>query len=120
MRQAFVQEAILVVQPDIDLRAPGGAITAELCGDWEHEGPCPLAPHHTRADRVGEQVHVRVLFAAEPDQESTVRQRIGLALAGGRGQGPDGTVARWELSTSQPGEVTADETDHAQRLTNTR
>jgi len=43
MRQAFAHEAILVVQPQADLRAPGAAITVALCGHWEHQPPCPLA-----------------------------------------------------------------------------
>ena len=34
--------------------APGGAITVALCGSWDHEPPCPLAPHHTRAHRSGD------------------------------------------------------------------
>ena len=30
--------------------APGAAVTVALCGHWEHPPPCPLAPHHTRAE----------------------------------------------------------------------
>ncbi|HKS98048.1 MAG TPA: hypothetical protein VJT31_00835 [Rugosimonospora sp.] len=116
MRLAFAHEAILAMPDGADLRAPGGAITVELCGHWDHEPPCPLAPHHTSAERVGDEVRVRTLFAAEPDAEQTVRQRIDRALSGGRCQGPDGSVTRWRLQASRPGEVTAEEHAHGERL----
>jgi hypothetical protein len=117
MRHAFAHEAVLVMQQDADLRAPGAAITAALCGHWDHQPPCPLAAHHTRAERVGDQVHLRTLFATEPDAEDIVRQRIDHALSGGQLQGPDAVITRWQLYTSRPGEVTADEASHAERLT---
>lgn len=107
------------MQLDADLRGPGAAITVALCGHWDHQPPCPLAPHHTRAERVGDQVHLRTLFAAEPDTEPVVRQRIDLALSGGQLQGPDGVTTCWQLSTSHRSSVTAEETDHAERLTRT-
>jgi hypothetical protein len=116
MRQAFVHEAIVVMPPDADTRAPGAAITVELCGHWEHEPPCPLAPHHTTAERVAGEVLLRTLFAAEPSAEEVVRQRIESALSRGRLAGPDGTATSWELRTSRPSEVTTGEADHAARL----
>ncbi len=102
--------------PDADLRAPGAAITAALCGHWDHQPPCPLAAHHTRTKRVGDRIHLRTLFATEPDSESTVRQHIDPALSSGQLQGPDGVITSWQLSGSQPSRVTAEETDHAERL----
>ena len=117
MRHAFAHEAVLVMQPDADLRAPGAAITVALCGHWDHQPPCPLAAHHTRAERTGDRVRVRTLFAAEPEAEQIVRQRIDQALSAGHLEGPDAVVTHWRLDTSQPSEVTAEETDHAERLT---
>jgi hypothetical protein len=38
------------MEPDADMRAPGAAVTVALCGHWDHEPPCPLAPHHVRVD----------------------------------------------------------------------
>ena len=106
------------MQPDADLGAPGAAITAALCGHWDHQPPCPLAAHHTRAERVGDQVHLRTLFATEPDAEHVVRQRIDHALSGGQLHGPNAmTTTHWQLRTSQRSEVTADEASHAERLT---
>ena len=116
MRQPFAHEAVLVMAPDADTRAPGAAITTELCGHWEHEPPCPLAPHHTTAERVDGEVSLRILFAAELDASDTVRERIDLALSRGYLLGPDSTETRWEVLASRPSEVTADETDHAARL----
>src|SRR5436309_2113653 len=98
-----------------DDRAPGGAITVALCGSWEHEPPCPLAPHHTRADRTGEEVRLRILFAADQVDETRVRSGIEGALARGTGDTPDGGVARWRLLSSAPSAVRPEEEDHAER-----
>jgi hypothetical protein len=117
MRQAFAHDAVLIMAADADAQAPGAAITVALCGHWQHEGPCPLAPHHTRAERINGEVRLRTLFAAEPELERTVRQRIDLALSGGQLPGPGGATTRWQLSTSRRSEVSAEETDHAERLT---
>jgi hypothetical protein len=116
MRQPYAHDAVLDMPPDADVRAPGAAITVALCGYWNHEPPCPLAAHHIRAERVGDQVHLRVLFATEPDNEPVVRQRIDAALSQGELAGPDETATRWRLRTSQAGEVTAAEAGHAGRL----
>ena len=51
MRQAFAHDAVVVLDAGGDDRAPGGAITVELCGHWDHEPPCPLAAHHTGVRR---------------------------------------------------------------------
>jgi hypothetical protein len=117
MRQAFAHEALLLMAPDADTRAPGAAITTALCGHWEHQPPCPLAAHHTRADRSDGEVGLRILFAAEPDLEDAVRQRIDLALSRGQLPGPEGGHTRWQLRLSRRSEVLPEETDHATRLT---
>ncbi len=119
MRQAYAHEAVLALSPGTDERAPGAAVTAALCGHWEHEPPCPLAPHHVRAGRAGgeaaDALHVRILFAAEPEAEREVRDRIDLALAG-QWPLPDELTAAWRLTGSGPSDVTAAEEDHAGRL----
>ncbi|MFY9932724.1 MAG: hypothetical protein WAK82_32455 [Streptosporangiaceae bacterium] len=98
------------------MRAPGGAITVALCGHWDHKRPCPLAPHSTDAQRSGDQVRLRVLFAAEPAAETEVRSRIEAALSQGSLKGPDGITTRWQLRSAQPGLVLSDEVSHAERL----
>ncbi len=102
---------------DGDMRAPGAAITVALCGHWDHQPPCPLAAHHTRVERVGDQVHLRTLFATDSQAEGTVRQRIEHALSSGQLTDPDAVVTRWQLCSSGSSEVTADEAAHAERLT---
>jgi hypothetical protein len=116
VRAAFAHDAVLDMERDADLAAPGGAVTIALCGAFAHPPPCPVAPHHTRADRRADGVAVRVLFAAEPAAEVTVRDRIAAALAAGFCDGPDGTRTRWTVCTSAPGVVTESERAHAERL----
>jgi hypothetical protein len=115
MRQAFAHDAVLTLPPEADERAPGAAVTAALCGHWEHEPPCPLAPHHVRADRAGGELRVRILFAAEPEAEPEVRRRIELALSG-QWPLPGDLTAAWRLTGNGPSDVTAAEEAHAGRL----
>jgi hypothetical protein len=116
MRMAFAHEAVLAMDPLADVRAPGAAVTMALCGHWDHNPPCPLAPHHSSADRVGDEVLVRVLFAVEPGLEDTVRHGIDQALTGGQLVGPDGQTTRWHLRNSQRSVIQNNEMDQAQRL----
>ena len=116
MRQVFAHDAVLAMQPDDDAAAPGAAITMAVCGHWEHDPPCPLAPHHTAAERDGDLVRLRVLFAAEPVDEPEVRRRIDDALARSELETPDGAIARWRLVSTEVGTVRPDEAEHGQRL----
>jgi hypothetical protein len=115
MRRSYAHEAVLEMAPDADTRAPGAAVTVALCGHWDHEPPCPLAPHHIHAERVDDRVSVRVLFVTEPGNEGLVRQRIDDALSSGRLDGPEG-VTTWQLVSSRNGTVKPEESDHADRL----
>jgi hypothetical protein len=116
-RRTFAHDAVLELAAGGDDRAPGGAITVALCGSWSHEPPCPLAPHHTGVYRDGDEVTLRVLFAAAPDDEPRVRTLIDEALARGDGEDPDGGRTAWRLTSSGPSPVRADERPHAERLT---
>jgi hypothetical protein len=116
VRQAFAHEALLSMPPGADVAAAGAAVTVALCGHWEHQPPCPLAPHHTVAEWVGDEVRVRTLFAVEPELESDVRARIDGALAGGRLVGPDGAVTTWRLERSGGADLVPAESSHAERL----
>jgi hypothetical protein len=106
MRDAFAHDAVLRMAADADVRAPGAAVTVALCGHWEHDPPCPLAPHHTSAVRDGGEVRLRILFAAEPGSEEEVRSRIEESL----------NATHWRLVESRRGEVSAHEAEHARRL----
>ena len=101
---------------DGDERAPGGAITVALCGGWSHDGPCPLAPHHTSAERQGDRVRLRVLVAAPAAEEARVRGLIRAALRAGTADGPDGATTTWRSVGEQPGVVRDEERAHARRL----
>lgn len=116
MRQAFAHEAVIAMDPGEDIRAPGAAITVALCGHWEHEPPCPLATHHTDAQRSGTQVRLRVLFATEPTAEADVRTRIEQALSVSGLTGPDGVTTHWRLLNTHPSTVHPREAEHAQQL----
>lgn len=83
MRLPFTYQALLLMGPDSDARAPGAAITLELCGSWDHDPPCPMAAHHTRSQRDGDRLRVHVIFVCEPADETEVRRRIILALQAG-------------------------------------
>jgi hypothetical protein len=116
-RSAFAHDAVLALGPDGDPDAAGGAITVALCGHWEHEPPCPLAPHHTAAVRQADDtVRLRVLFAVEREREAEVRSLIDDALASGQQAGPDGRVTTWTVRSSSACGVHPDEQDHAARL----
>ena len=115
MREVFAHEAVVYAGAEADAQAPGAAVTVALCGHWEHEPPCPLAPHHTQATRVGGDLHLRILFAAEPRCEGEVRRRIDAALALGQLDGPRG-VATWQLRSSRSAMVAESELAHGQRL----
>jgi hypothetical protein len=116
MREPFAHDAVVVMDSEGDVRAPGAAITVALCGHWEHEPPCPLAPHHTSARRVGPNVELRTLFVAEPGDEVEVRGRIAAALGAGQlGEGTD-TATRWRLLSNVASMVRSEERDHAKRL----
>jgi hypothetical protein len=117
MRRPHAHEALLVMDPGGDERAPGAAVTLALCGSWEHPPPCPLAPHHTRAERDADGVlRVRVLFAAEPADEARVRELVEGALRHGAVATPGGGRATWRLTACGPSEVRPEEREHAGRL----
>jgi len=116
MRGQYLHQASLLMAAGSDPGAPGAAITLELCGSWEHEPPCPLAPHHTGHARDGNDVKLRIVFAAEPDKEDEVRRRIGKALAGGSLTGPGGVKTNWTLQDTGPGVLSESEREQAKRI----
>jgi hypothetical protein len=116
VRRAFAHDALVRLAPGGDEGAPGAAITVALCGHWEHEPPCPLAPHATRAERSEDGLRLRTLFVVEPELEGTVRDRIGAALRSGALTGPGEVHTTWELASTGPTELAAGEIEHARRL----
>lgn len=89
LKQTFVHCAELMLDDGADSAAPGGAETLALCGSWDHAGSCRW-PHHTQANWDGSRRELRVVFAADTDEEDAVRSKIVEALEGGHCTGPDG------------------------------
>lgn len=116
MREAYAHNAVVTMADGGDIRAPGGAITVALCGRIDHDPPCPVAPHHTAAERDGDEVRLRILFATEPSRYAEVRSSLDGALRSGAFDGPDGRTTTWQLRVSAPGTVSPAEFDHAERL----
>jgi hypothetical protein len=79
-----------------DERAPGGAITASLCGHWEHDGACRW-PHSTTTEFADETLVVRTSFDAPAGDVAEVEDRIRAALSAGELRGPDGRLTRWDV-----------------------
>ena len=117
MRTTFVHEALLALDATGDERAPGGAVTSELCGSWEHPGPCPVAPHHTATARTDDgDLVVRVLFACDPGAAAAVRRGGVDALGPGELVGPDGVRTRWTVLQDASGTLRPDEQERAASL----
>ena len=92
-----VLSADCVLEPGSDERALGGAVTAALCGHWEHEGDCRW-PHLTVTEAAsGRLVHVRTTVTVGEEEEDEVRRRFQAGLATGALTGPDGAVSSWRL-----------------------
>lgn len=117
MRSPFAHQAEVDMAPGGDPAALGGAISVEVCGALDHDGPCPLAPHHTELEQEGDRVRLRVLFATEPANEDEVRRRIATALTSGSQTGPDGRTTTWQLVSEQASEIHTNEVMQAFRLT---
>ncbi len=81
---AFVVEAELVLHDGFDPAAVGAAVTVELCGHWEHDGPCRW-PHNSAIEAERDPALFRTLFVADEQETELVRDRIETALRGGLG-----------------------------------
>lgn len=79
--RAYVVEADLLLSDGLDPGAVGAAVTAELCGHWEHDGPCRW-PHNSAIDAAHAPARFRTLFVAGEDEAASVRARIESALRG--------------------------------------
>ena len=78
-RTPYVHEAVISLAVGTDPQAVGAAVTTELCGAAEHDGPCPW-PHNNAIER-GEGVTVfRIVFVAPSGEEREVRRHIRSAL----------------------------------------
>jgi hypothetical protein len=106
VRTAFVHEADLVLGSGTDPGAPGAAVTTELCGHWEHDGPCRW-PHNNEIRPGSGVAAFRTLFISSHADEPEVRDKIERALR---------SLPGWSVERSGPREVKASEQPLALRL----
>jgi hypothetical protein len=104
---AYVVEADVELAPGADPAAVGAAVTVELCGHWEHEGPCRW-PHNNAIEMGRTPARFRTLFVADEDEEEAVRARIATSLRAQPG---------WRVLDVRTRGVADDERELAGRLT---
>jgi hypothetical protein len=105
-RRAHVYEAELTLAPGADSRAPGGAVTVALCGNWDHDGPCRW-PHYSEIDTDAAPARLRTVFACGDDETGAVHAAI------------DGAVRNadeWSVVASTCRDPVGDEIDLGNRL----
>ena len=95
---AYVVAAVLRGE-DVDADAVGAAVTVELCGHWQHEGPCRW-PHNSAS--AGQAF--RTIFVASEADEREVRTRI------------ERVLEPWIVGEPVTRDVLPDEEELAQRL----
>ena len=101
-------QCILRLEPDADIRAPGGAITVALCGHWEHEGACRW-PHFSSIEVIEGQYYTLIVeFDANEAEYSHVIKTISSALNKGWLVGPDQTRSVWTVDRSWHSHVSFD------------
>lgn len=81
---AFVVEAEIELNDGLDPAAVGAAVTVELCGHWEHHGPCRW-PHNSTIDTGRTPARFRTVFVADPPEANGIRQRIETSLCHAEG-----------------------------------
>jgi hypothetical protein len=73
-----------MLRDGLDPAAAGAAVTVELCGHWEHEGPCRW-PHNSAIETERDPARFRTLFVADEREAELERDRIETALRGDHG-----------------------------------
>jgi hypothetical protein len=98
-RGPHVHTAMIRLTPGADPAAVGAAVTVELCGHWEHEGPCRW-PHNNAIEDVAPVAAFRTVFVASEGDVEDVHARIDRALHSSAG---------WTVLASGPRAPTAEE-----------
>jgi len=108
-RVAFVHEAKLQLGHGTHPASVGAAVTAALCGHWEHDGPCRW-PHNNHIEFADSRANFRTLFVAPATDETLVRGLIERSLREGTG---------WVVRRTQSRPVSPTEAPLAGRLATT-
>ena len=109
-RTAHVHEAVISLAEGADPQAVGGAVTSELCGAAEHDGPCRW-PHNNAVLLRDEVAVFRTVFIAPDSEEREVRARIRSALRSSN---------EWDVLSDRSGSLTPQERALAARLARTQ
>lgn len=104
-----MHEAVISLPESADPQAVGAAVTTELCGAVEHQGPCRWPHNNAIVDRA-EVTLFRTVFIASQSEEREVRKRIRLALR---------SSDQWVVDSDRTSSLTADERRLAARLAQT-
>ncbi|MDG2333828.1 MAG: hypothetical protein P8Q97_06330 [Myxococcota bacterium] len=74
-------------------------MTMELCGHWDHSGPCRW-PHYSTIHPQSEKLQLLMVEFDAPDAElEIVKSRIRAALDQGELTGPDGRHSTWSIDS---------------------
>jgi hypothetical protein len=98
-RSAHVYAASIRLGEGTNPAEVGAAVTVELCGHWDHEGPCRW-PHNNAIEDAAPVAAFRTVFVAPDDEIDEVRARIDRALR---------SSAEWTVLESGPRALTAEE-----------
>lgn len=104
--RAHVIEATLSLGDACDPAAVGAAVTTELCGHWDHDGPCRW-PHNSAIDSERDPALFRTLFIAEESDAAAVYGRVEAALR---------HASDWHVFTVRSRPVASSERVLAERL----
>ena len=107
--EAIAVDVQLELRPETDARAPGGEVTRELCGAWDHEGPCRW-PHFSEIDAETAPARLRTIVAVSADERDVVVRRIEKALR---------DDDRWHILQFDTRPVADDERSIAEHLSQT-
>jgi hypothetical protein len=103
---AYALEAKIELQDGCDPRAVGAAVTVELCGHWEHDGPCTW-PHNSAIDADRDPALFRTIYVADADEQPQIRERIEHSLRAG---------SKWRVAEIHTRPLAHDERELADRL----
>lgn len=104
--RAYVIEADLVLDDELDAAAVGAAVTVALCGHWEHDGACRW-PHNSAIDHARDPARLRTLFVAGEAESAAVSDRIEATLR---------NATAWHLVSIRARPLAAAEHSLAERL----
>ena len=77
----LVIEARLALEPGADPAAVGAEVTTQLCGHWEHDGPCRWPHDNAIVGTAPGPATFRTIVAVDPPDRAHVRSRVEASLA---------------------------------------